>query len=348
MRNILFLIIVYGVFSSCCDDDGLGMARCLKGLDYYSENAPISDDTTFRFCYGECEFIECEEIYSSDIPFDYYYPCFNPKNAEQLAYCRDRTTDIKLGYELWVIDFCNGEQKMLADNVFYGLDWSVKDWLIYTGTDQNIWKIKSNGDSLTQLTFVGDYNRYPKWSPKGDRLAFQRQTGNNLSILIIVDEDGVVLDTIEQLTSVGQWSWIDENRICYMIAVPNTSPTIEQMNYYNLETKEIKFLHNLTIGITNDSIVLYTASMPNENSVIWLSMDLIGKTNLSTGKFEILRHAFRQEWFQEQLTIRPGDDQILYSNRVMHSIDECHLDSEFGFFLIDVDGMNNKRIKIPE
>ncbi len=344
MKNCIFLLLA-SLLASCCDDDGQPVSTCLKGLDSFTKASPIVDDTTFKFCQ-DC-ILTCEELYTSDVPFDYYYPCFNPNNPEQLAYCRDETTVFKPGYELWVIDFCTGERKMLVDNLFYGLDWSIKDWLIYTATDQNIWKIKSNGDSLTQLTFVGAYNRYPKWSPNGDRIAYDIEQ-NGSTLFIIADEKGVPIDTIDELLASGAWSWIDEKRICYLITVPNTWPTLVQLNYYDLETDEIKYLHTLTIGSTNDNLVQYTAPLLKENSVLWFSIGLIGKTNLETGDFTIIRKRGRQEWFQEQMTIQPDGEKILYNNRVMQSIDECHVDSEFGFFLIDVDGNNNKRIKIPE
>jgi len=346
MKNYIFLLLLACLLASCCDDEAIPVANCLSGLESFAEEAPIVDDTTFKFCQ-ECFIIDCEEVYSSDIPFDYYYPCFNPNNPEQLAYCRDETTVFKLGYELWVIDFCTGEKKMLVDNLFYGLDWSVKDWLIYTATDQNIWKIKSNGDSLTQLTFVGNYNRLPKWSPSGSRIAYNTEQ-NGETHFIIASENGVSIDTIDELYTSGAWSWIDEKRICYWIALSNGTPTPLQMNYYNLETKEIKSLHTLTVGSTNDSLVQFTAPLLRENSVLWFSIGLIGKTDLETGNYEIIRKRGRQEWFQEQMSVRPRGEQILYNNRVMHSIDECHLDSEFGFFLIDIDGKNNKRIKMPE
>ncbi len=51
-----------------------------------------------------------------------------------------------------------------------------------------IFKMKSNGDSLTQLTFTGR-NFDPNWSPDGNRIAFHRTSPDSLGIWII-NKDG--------------------------------------------------------------------------------------------------------------------------------------------------------------
>ena len=52
-------------------------------------------------------------------------------------------------------------------------DWSPQgDWIVFESSGQ-IYKIKTNGDSLTQLTFSGE-NFFPEWSPDGSKIVYDR------------------------------------------------------------------------------------------------------------------------------------------------------------------------------
>ena len=348
MKKKLVFIVLLPFLASCCKDDDNNpmppVITCMAGLDNFTEPASEVADSSIMAC-DDC-IQDCEELYSPAIPYDYEYPCFNPGDPEQLAYYRYDNTGFNFASELWVADFCTGEKKMIADNVLYGLDWSVKDWLVYTAADQNIWKIKSNGDSLTQLTFMGDFNRHPKWNPDGDKIAYNTQTGS-FGHFIIINENGAAMDTIEELRTAGAWSWVDKDRICYMAGEYNGSFTTQKMNIYNTRTKEIRFLHNLIIRHTNDSLVLNTVSFPSDNSVVWCARGIIGKTDLSTGSFEILRERLYHEHFRF-LTVRPGEEEIVFNKGSRYYVGNCRFDTEYDFFIINKDGTEQRKIILPE
>lgn len=70
------------------------------------------------------------------------------------------------------------------------------DWLTF-GYSTQIYKIKVNGDSLTQLTFEGR-NFFPSWSPDGKWIAFDNtdcasmmdRASSNSCGIVIIDNDG--------------------------------------------------------------------------------------------------------------------------------------------------------------
>jgi len=345
MKNFSFLFFPLLFFTCCKDKDMPPAVTCEKGLDMFAEPASEVEDTSLQWCIN-CQ-LDCEEIYSPAIPFDYSYPCFNPNNAEQLAYYRYDNTKLDLGYELWVVDFCTGEQRKLADNAFYGLDWSVKDWLVYTATDQNIWKIKSDGDSLTQLTTSGSFNQFPKWNPTGEKFAYHTEVDTGFHFLI-TNEDGISLDTINPLSRAGAWSWIDENRICYLIGDLNNPSNSSKLNYIDIKSKEIIYLHNLDNQQTNDSLVQSTAKLTGENAIVWSARGIIGKTNLDNGTFQILKETLKQEVYETQITVRPGGNELVFDKRVVHDVDHCHVDSEYDFYIINKDGSNQRKISLPQ
>jgi TolB protein len=60
----------------------------------------------------------------------------------------------------------------------YSPDWSPDgEWIVFSNYAQ-IYKIKVNGDSLTQLTFGGE-NFFPDWSPDGKKIAYDRSTNES-------------------------------------------------------------------------------------------------------------------------------------------------------------------------
>jgi Tol biopolymer transport system component len=89
-------------------------------------------------------------------------------------------------------------------NPFYNLCFGKTGWIIFDiGND--VWKVKSNGDSLLQVTSGGTY-LYPEFNPDGTMFACSKVTGSQYQTLI-VDLSGNVIDTIENVRwNKGAWS----------------------------------------------------------------------------------------------------------------------------------------------
>ncbi len=65
--------------------------------------------------------------------------------------------------------------------------WSPKgDWIVFFRSGQ-IYKIKTNGDSLALLTFSGE-NFFPNWSPDGKKIIYDRT--DSVSGIWMMDSDG--------------------------------------------------------------------------------------------------------------------------------------------------------------
>lgn len=79
--------------------------------------------------------------------------------------------------------------------------WGAKDWIVinvdYGVFKWDIFKIKSNGENLTRLTFSENLHG-PVWNLSGDKFICQvGQDHTNPTVSIIFDEQGNPLDTIE-------------------------------------------------------------------------------------------------------------------------------------------------------
>ena len=311
-------------------------ANCLEQASYPSESM---DDTTYNCC-PDC-LVDPEEIYSAAIPYDYSSPCFDPNNSNRIAYYRFDNTKFDIGSEIWVNDLCTGEKRMIVNNALYGIDWSVKDWIVYTADDQQIYKIKSNGDSLTRLTPSGDYNRYPKWDLRGERIIYECEESGDTRFIMFHDNIGK-RDTIPELSRIGAWNWVGDNQISYINSTWDASTgTIQYLRKYDLSSRQSTLLH--TFDLIN--VLLSTDYSTNENSVIWCAYGTIGKTNVNTGAHEIIKDAYRQESFYDAV-VSKDEKYILFDLRSRKLISPCKYDSDYGLYIMDLNGENQRRIKI--
>lgn len=103
----------------------------------------------------------------------YWFPCFNPNDPYEIAYLRGQGGGCH--EEVFTFSFRTGETTKVADNACYGLDWSSTGWLLFTGIDRKVWKVKADGDSLTQLTFGQGFHNGAMWNPNGEQFIFERQ-----------------------------------------------------------------------------------------------------------------------------------------------------------------------------
>ncbi len=105
-------------------------------------------------------------------------------------------------------------------------DWSPDgEWIVFVA-NARIWKIKVNGDSLTQLTF-DRRTFFPDWSPDGKKIAYDQSatTETHPRGIWIMDADGSNDHLIIPIWRVPDWS-PDGSKIAYKgIYVADTNGT---------------------------------------------------------------------------------------------------------------------------
>lgn len=117
----------------------------------------------------------------------------NPSNPNEIVYIEGNFPNSKLIR----LNILTSEKKVIYnEQISSQLSWSVKDWILFQRTyDLNIYKIKSNGDSLTQLTFVYEKYHHAIWDPKGERIMVYNKF-NTAFKTEIMDEAGHVIDSM--------------------------------------------------------------------------------------------------------------------------------------------------------
>ncbi len=121
-------------------------------------------------------------------------------------------------------------------------DWSPdSQWLAFVSGAQ-IYKIKVNGDSLTQLTFEGR-NFFPHWSPDGKKIAYDSNylDARGANVIWIMDSTGKNKNDISS-HGVGEWR------------MPDWSPTGERVVYSRYVT-----------GVLGEEIYVMSSSGQSSN-----------------------------------------------------------------------------------
>lgn len=117
---------------------------------------------------------------------------YNPVNDNEIIYFKLNANMRELfRYNLAT------DQKVLIGSfpIINSIDWGINDWLLME-IEGNIWKMKSNGNNLTQLT--SDNNHFhPKWNFNSSKIMayyFSTPTDEHFEML---NPNGVFLDSIK-------------------------------------------------------------------------------------------------------------------------------------------------------
>jgi len=214
----LFTAIVIVCFFSCQDDElPPAMKPCPNSLpivvngscDYTIRDTPPPSPWGFE---------------SNQPNRNFGYPTFNPHNQCEFLV-------LKGNYETQIGDFIlydqesNTERFVMQFNPFSRPRWSVKDWIVFNASDGQIWKVKSDGDSLTRLTHFGA-NYDPDWSPDGEKIVYER-AGKGLAIM---DSQGNLLMELDSIKTSANWS-PDGELLAYV--------KDKSLAFYHLNTGEI-------------------------------------------------------------------------------------------------------------
>lgn len=116
---------------------------------------------------------------------------FNPQNPDQIIYMR--AGSITGFFPFYNFDLITGNKKLLGNAGYFLPSLSNNGWLIYSTIDNNIIKIKVNGDSLKQITT--DYKSLsPQWDYQGKGFYYFKEANQSIgSQLVKVNQEGNVV-----------------------------------------------------------------------------------------------------------------------------------------------------------
>lgn len=272
------------------------------------------------------------------------YPCFNPNNAEEL--CFSKAVKINNGLhvtEFWKVNINTGKQERIA--AVQGIsqpDWGKNDWILFDKLGGTIWKVKSNGDSLTQLTF--QYENYrPKWNNQTNTFLNHIPSEDPYKSLVIRNLKGNIINYLKTF---------DGNGVSNKNAFSLDGQTIASdgmlsrknygLYYYELaNSTSPQLLYSLDISQTTKALVIGVAWHPDNRHVFWTNANGLYKTDIVSKQTWQLKTACDSRLYKS-LSVSPDGKTIAVARSDKKLVEENTINSEFSIYLMD-DNRNNER-----
>lgn len=157
-------------------------------------------------------------------------------------------------------------------------------WLVFGGADLNIYKVKINGDSLTQLSTQGLFSD-PKWEPGGTNLyCFQQGSSQTPSYLVKIGANGQGLGSFMASYPNSLISKTPEH--FYLLRADNSNLALYLVNKA-LNTETLVLRSGFTLG-ANQNDFLNLCIDPKEENLYWSNARGILHHNIPTGKTDTL------------------------------------------------------------
>lgn len=308
-KQILYLLIIIVIILSGCKVD-LPIAVCglPDGIVYSNEVFPESKPDR------------------KDI-------CANPLNINEFVYVAYADNQ----HGIWKYNLLTSDAELVINiNSDFKPDWSVTDWLVFTSQNQ-IYKCKSNGDSLTQLTFE-DRNYNPTWSPDGSQIIFEKNKDDTIATSIVtIDKDGNFIKAVESIDYAGDtfiWS-PDGNKVAFWSA----SNMFEEylIAWFNVATPENIYFLNKSVP-KHEIVDNYIQWYSDSENILWSGNQSLYKTNIYTGDTYLVKYGCEYDYYDFTIL---ADGQTIISRRqeltFVPSTDEEAASMGFGTIYVDYD-----------
>jgi hypothetical protein len=334
--SALFLIL-----GGCCKDKAT--VPLLPQICY--------NDTTQSFLFKDSilEWADCV-FPNGDLPgqqFQYDFPCFNPTNPNQFCYVRteyNKNEPPFFKYGLFTHDFCNNTTQQISDgNVSGFCQWGKNGWILYTGQDLQLYKIKSNGDSLSCIGSDGGIYAHALWSDDETKIVYRHQGS------FIMNSLGVVLGNVRDNLGAMHGYAYDWSGNTLLL-----QQSEELLSLFNLETKNYTELFKTDLS-SNVYSPLDAKFFNNNKEFMWVTLRSINRYNLESGQnTEILVHTpTSYERFSPWLVnfaVSPDNHKIIFSRIDRHPRDGtniCDILAKQNLCIMNTDGTEMRMLILP-
>ena len=276
-------------------------------------------------------------VYEYPGPYQYLDACFAPLNSNLIAFIRMNVQTIPYQFELCTFNFCSGQFRILTDKAFSDPDWSVKNWIIFRGRNAQVWKIKSNGDSLIQITGVNDNFNNPRWDALGNMFLVSSWTD-----VIVSDENGEFIDSINHPKKHFDW---DGQKIAYVF--PNNPDRSDDLYISDWSNQFVQQIDESPLDPSGeDGFIQSIALNPVKGEVVWTGARRVCITEFGGNRRQIATIS-NNNWY-ERVEVS-GDGKKLLLGRVDRRLTgPCTVEERYSLYLMEYDGSNERKIIFPE
>ncbi len=193
----------------------------------------------------------------------YWSPDFNPNNQNQICFIRQiGNQQASYPMELCTYDFCSGQLRVIANNIYYHPRWGKKGWIVFTGNNWQLWKVKPNGDSLMQikLPFSNQaVNSHAEWDTTGSYFVFQN-SNNPAYLLYLSDLEGNLIDSFNIEAPPKRWRLLSSKDLYVVVGSDFGAASLLYINKHQnqrilIATKEATITGNSNYSRSNWNFV---------------------------------------------------------------------------------------------
>lgn len=268
----LACIVMAGVFVSCEKDEPIVLA-----------DPAIPEETPCKF-----EFPNNNGQLPPSIVDSMYFNrgLVNPNNPDEIVFLNKRDS------KLYKLNYITGEKIVVLEDAmsFKWADWGTNDWILYTYF-QNLYKVKSNGDSLTQITFNGvGWNA--NWNLDGTKYLYTTILPSGQAATVIANSEDAIIDTLPIGLNIDT-DWVTDDTIFFNASM-----------YIIGDPAPIEFMP-IFPGGGNVAAV-------NTSEFILLGQGL-RKVNVLSGQVDLLRESFPSCMKYLEIHYSPQKEKLLAS-----------------------------------
>ena len=259
-------------------------------------------------------------------------PDFNPDNPDEFLFVYyDNGFDKLYSFNMRM----NVLRLIYEGNIIYRPKWGKDGWILLNLSDANIWKIKDNGDSLTQLTYTADCF-HPSWNYNYSIIGYTSpRTGSYLGYLI--DKCGNELGEVEYSFDENT-SWSSPNYITGF----EYSGKLIVYNFINFKT-----LYLSDFSTENRGLGYSTTILKDNNTVIWSYQKGIFETKIDKKTTRSIYPSCNAIRFYNASYSRDRK-KILWEKQVYRPVpDSSLLYIKSSIVMMNPDGTGEEEIEIP-
>lgn len=287
---------------------------------------------------------DCEDFISSSPfgfylnsfpPFLYIKPCFNPNDENEFIYVKLNSATMES--DLYKYNLIDQTSTLLINNVSGYPQWGKTDWILFEMNDERLWKIKSNGDSLTLLISDGIYNDYATWNSSGDRFIFRLHYGDSVNSIISDIDGNYLLQTASIYYEGGAWNPNPE-KIAYASEL-DQDYGIAWCDTNLSESHTFVFMASQN----GDDILKGMAWLPDEENVMWSTGNTVSISNIYTGKTtQLFENCDAKKYIYP--SISPDGTKVIFEKVVQNKLSEVELYIVNELVIMNIDGSDEEVI----
>jgi len=276
----------------------------------------------------------------------YARPSFDPAGSGQFAYIKGGGDDQPQLTGIWRASLAapRNEQQLLPGQDFQlQLHWGSRGWLTYNNRAGQVMKLKSNGDSLQQLTF-GIAHYAPIWSPDGRKIVCEldgprpQQYG-----LVVLDDTGRRIGPILARPYGYAQAWAPDGS--KLALTYNPSNDVCGLGTYDFAAGQITLAAPNQLTSSSAGNVYGADWLPDSRTVVWATGQGLFKTDTQTHQTTQLRSGCNSRIYLSpsvspdgQTIIVQRDDKKLVNNGTT-------IRSAANLWTMNIDGTNERRVE---